>query len=129
MVWTRFAGSSNGCTSGGANRVDVSRAGAGAIASDGRAMHDIRPLRLEVADPRGAGDSMAAALAVGLSRGPSWEATLRLAAAASAVNLTRHGSGSALVAAGFAMLTAIDAIRMVPGLTVARRGLGDELAA
>jgi 1-phosphofructokinase len=92
-------------------------------------MHDIRPPRLEVADPRGAGDSMAAALAVGLSRGPSWEATLRLAAAASAVNLTRHESGSALVAAGFATLTAIDAIRMVPGLTVARRGLGDELAA
>ena len=78
----------------GANRVVVSRADAGAIASDGREMHEIRPPRLEVADSRGAGDSMTAGLAVGLSRGLSWEETLRLAAAASAVNVTRHGSGS-----------------------------------
>ena len=78
----------------GASRVVVSRAGAGAIASDGESTLEVRPPRLDVADARGAGDSMTAGLAVGLSRGLSWEETLRLAAAASAVNVTRHGSGS-----------------------------------
>jgi 1-phosphofructokinase len=49
---------------------------------------------LEVADARGAGDSMTAALAVAAGRGDSWDETLRLAAAAGATNVTRHGSGS-----------------------------------
>jgi 1-phosphofructokinase len=52
------------------------------------------PPRLDVTDARGAGDSMTAALALGLARGDSWEHALRLGAAAAAVNVTRHGSGS-----------------------------------
>lgn len=78
----------------GAQRVVVSRAGVGAIASDGETLIDVDPPQLDVADSRGAGDSMTAALGVGLGRGLPWEETLRLAAAAAAVNVTRHGSGT-----------------------------------
>ena len=78
----------------GAERVVVSRAESGAIASEGTRLVDIDVPRLDVADSRGAGDSMTAGLAVGLARELGWEETLRLAAAAGAVNVTRHGSGS-----------------------------------
>lgn len=78
----------------GARRVVVSRAGVGAIASDGATLIEVDPPELDVADSRGAGDSMTAALGVGLGRGLTWEETLRLAAAAAAVNVTRHGSGT-----------------------------------
>ena len=78
----------------GAQRVVVSRAGVGAIASDGKTLIEVDPPELDVADSRGAGDSMTAALGVGLGRGLTWEETLRLAAAAAAVNVTRHGSGT-----------------------------------
>jgi 1-phosphofructokinase len=78
----------------GARRVVVSCADAGALASDGTSLHDVRQPLLDVADARGAGDSMTAALAVGLSRGLSWPDVLRLGAAAAALNVTRHGSGS-----------------------------------
>ncbi|GAA3464376.1 PfkB family carbohydrate kinase [Saccharothrix longispora] len=45
-------------------------------------------------DTRGGGDSMAAGLAVGLTRGMSLDQALRLGAAAGALTLTRHGLGS-----------------------------------
>jgi 1-phosphofructokinase len=81
----------------GAERVVVSRAEAGAVAFDGTDLLDVEAPQLDVADARGAGDSMTAGLAVGLARGLDWTSTLRLAAAAGAVNATRHGSGSGRV--------------------------------
>lgn len=78
----------------GAEHVVVSRAGAGALASDGSRLVEIEAPRLDVADARGAGDSMTGALGVGLARGLAWDDVLRLAVAAAAVNVTRHGSGS-----------------------------------
>jgi len=78
----------------GAERVLVSRAESGALASDGTQLVEVEAPRLDVADARGAGDSMTAGLAVGLVRGLEWQETLKIAAAAGAVNVTRHGSGS-----------------------------------
>ncbi|HEY7563641.1 MAG TPA: PfkB family carbohydrate kinase [Acidimicrobiia bacterium] len=51
--------------------------------------------RLEAVDHRGAGDSMTAGLAVGLAREIGGEAILRLACAAGAAAVVRHGLGSA----------------------------------
>lgn len=78
----------------GAEHVVVSRAESGALGSDGSQLVEVDAPRLDVADSRGAGDSMTGALGVGLARGLPWEETLRLSAAAGAVNVTRHGSGS-----------------------------------
>ena len=78
----------------GAERVVVSRAEAPAAASDGSRLVALDSPRLDVADSRGAGDSMTGALGVGLARELGWEEMLRLASGAAAVNVTRHGSGS-----------------------------------
>ena len=81
----------------GAERVVVSRAEHGALASDGTRLVELDAPRLDAADPRGAGDSMTGALGVGLARGLTWDETLRLASAAAAINVTRHGAGSGRV--------------------------------
>ena len=70
------------------------RADAPALASDGSRLVALDSPRLDVADSRGAGDSMTGALGVGLARGLGWEEMLRLASGAAAINVTRHGSGS-----------------------------------
>lgn len=74
--------------------VVVSRAGDGALAVRGDTTIMATAPELEVIDTRGAGDSMTGAIAVAAARGMSWEDALRLATAAGAVNVTRHGSGS-----------------------------------
>jgi 1-phosphofructokinase len=75
----------------GAHDVVVSRAGDPAIAwLDGQLL-EARAPQLEVVEPRGAGDSMTAALAVSLARGAALDEALRLAMAAGALNVTRHG--------------------------------------
>jgi 1-phosphofructokinase len=50
---------------------------------------------LEVVEARGSGDSMTAAIAAGIALGLDAEVMLRLAVAAGAVNVTRHGLGGA----------------------------------
>ncbi|HEV8295971.1 MAG TPA: PfkB family carbohydrate kinase, partial [Acidimicrobiales bacterium] len=78
----------------GATDVVVSRRENGLLARyDGMLVHAIAP-EMAVADARGAGDSLTAALAVARARRLSCPDALRVAAAAAAVNVTRHGLAS-----------------------------------
>ena len=78
----------------GARNVVVSRAAEPAVASiDGELVEVIVP-QLKVVDHRGAGDSMTAGLAVAARRGMPLREGLALAAAAGALNVTRHGLAS-----------------------------------
>jgi 1-phosphofructokinase len=73
----------------------VSQAEQGAvIAIDGKVMK-ARPPILRAVDHRGSGDSMTAALAAALVLDLDGESAVRLACAAGAANVTRHGLGSA----------------------------------
>lgn len=77
-----------------ADAIVVSRAGSGCLAFiDGELMEATGP-ELSPNDPSGAGDSMTAALAVALSRGMDGVEALKLAMAAGALNVTRHGRGT-----------------------------------
>jgi 1-phosphofructokinase len=78
----------------GAVDVLVSRASEGALALADERLLEISGPRFSPFDPRGAGDSMFAALGVGFADGLELEAALRLAVAAGALNVTRHGLGS-----------------------------------
>jgi 1-phosphofructokinase len=78
----------------GAEDVVVSRAAGGAIARlDGRLLRASGP-EMTAIDPAGAGDSMTAALAFGRANELPRDETLKLAVAAGAMNVTRHGLGS-----------------------------------
>jgi 1-phosphofructokinase len=79
----------------GAAAVVVSRAEQPAVAVvEGSALLVEAP-RMELADPRGAGDSMTAAAAAMLAQGAGIVDALRMGAAAGAANVTRHGLGTA----------------------------------
>lgn len=84
------------CASGVRSAV-VSRGRDGALGRFGDRRVKAVPPALEVVDPAGSGDSMTAALAVATVRGFDPEDTMRLACAAGAANVTRHGLGSAPV--------------------------------
>jgi 1-phosphofructokinase len=77
-----------------AQHVIVSRAHEPAIAyADGRLLR-LLPPTFEPADPRGAGDSMTAGLAIGIAQKLGTKEVLKLAAAAGALNVTRYGLGT-----------------------------------
>lgn len=78
----------------GAGDVLISRAGAEALALIGDRVIEIHPPELQVADHRGAGDSMSAGVASVLARGGDLEEAVRTGAAAGALNVTRHGLGT-----------------------------------
>lgn len=79
----------------GAKSVLISRAGEPALAllDDGTALQVHAP-PLELADHRGAGDSMTAGVAAVLARGGDLREAIRIGAAAGALNVTRHGLGT-----------------------------------
>lgn len=52
------------------------------------------PPTVQAVDPKGAGDSLTAGIAAGLARGLDLVASVRLGAAAGALNATRHGLGT-----------------------------------
>ena len=81
----------------GASNVVVSRASLPTLARFGENTYQATTPEMEPVDFRGAGDSMTAALAAAVTRGYDVDATLRLATAAGAANVTRRGLGSASV--------------------------------
>ena len=78
----------------GARAVVVSRADQPTIAASPDRMVEVRTPSLEVLDGRGGGDSMTAALAVGAATGLDFDGSLRLAAGAAVLNISRHGLGT-----------------------------------
>lgn len=79
----------------GADRVVLTNGKDPAVALGPDVAYELVAPPLETADPRGAGDSMTAALAAGVAAGDDWEAVLVRATAAGAANVTRHGLGTA----------------------------------
>ncbi len=65
------------------------------VVRDGEAIH-VPALPVKVRDVSGAGDTVAAMLAVALAAGADWEAVLRLAAAAAAVAVGKKGTAVVL---------------------------------
>jgi 1-phosphofructokinase len=78
----------------GAADVLVSCAEHGSIAAIGDARLHIEAPQMTVVDHRGAGDSMTAAIAFGLATHMNGRDVVRLAAAAAALNVSRHGLAS-----------------------------------
>ena len=78
----------------GARRVVVTRGAEPAIAVDENGARELHVPQLAAADHRGAGDSMTAAIAIGLTGDDPWEDVLARAAATGAANVTRHGLGT-----------------------------------
>jgi 1-phosphofructokinase len=80
----------------GASAVVVTRAEEPALAllPDSDAILEVDMPKLEVADHRGAGDSLTAGVAAVLARGGDLDEAIRTGAAAGALNVTRHGLGT-----------------------------------
>jgi len=106
LVWDHYARSTSPADivtgaqrlhAAGARRVLVSRGSAPAVLiddGDTPAQLELVPPMFEAVDSRGTGDSMFAAIGVGLARGMSLLDALRLGMAAGALNATRHGLGT-----------------------------------
>lgn len=117
----------------GADGVVVSRSDRSTVCGFGDEFVEVRAPSLEVVDGRGGGDSMTAALAVGVARGLDLTAAAQLAAAAGALNVSRHGLGTGRrdaieELANIVEVRALDAGRSGRALADARRADLYELA-
>ena len=79
----------------GAKAIVVSGADSATFARFGQSIYRATQPSLETVDHRGSGDSMTAAIAVGLRRGFDSTSIIELACAAGAANVVRHGLGNA----------------------------------
>lgn len=79
---------------GAAECVVASMADRGALGLFDGVLYEVRQPAFEAIDTSGAGDSMTAGLAVSRALGRTAEETLRMAAAAGALNVTRRGRGT-----------------------------------
>ena len=96
----------------GAERVVVSRADQPAIASIDGIKYEVLSPAMEVVDHRGAGDAMTAALAVAAARGLDPVDALRLAGAAGAATVTRHGLATGTTDAVMAIADRVEVRRL-----------------
>lgn len=78
----------------GADAVIVSRASDPLLLLDAEGFIEVESPRMEVADTRGAGDSLTAGVAAGMARGETAREAVVTGAAAGALNVTRHGLGT-----------------------------------
>ncbi|WP_416904945.1 1-phosphofructokinase family hexose kinase [Micromonospora echinospora] len=96
----------------GATSVLISRAGEPGLGLlDGHGAVEVHVPRLELADHRGAGDSMTAGVAAVLARGGELDEAVRTGAAAGALNVTRHGLGTGRAEA---VRELVGRVRLVP---------------
>ncbi|MDH6180666.1 1-phosphofructokinase [Microbacteriaceae bacterium SG_E_30_P1] len=77
-------------------------------------LSEVSTPHMQVADHRGAGDSLTAGIAAALGRGSTPEEAVRLGAAAGALNVTRHGLGTG-DAETIARFTELVDVRQVTG--------------
>ncbi|GAA2967444.1 1-phosphofructokinase family hexose kinase [Microbacterium schleiferi] len=78
----------------GAETVILTRASQPALLLDAEGLAEIAVPRFEIADHRGAGDSLTAGVVAGIARGQTVREAVTLGAAAGALNVTRHGLGT-----------------------------------
>lgn len=78
----------------GAGAVVVSRAEEGTLLVDADGAHEVQGPPVSPLEPRGAGDSMTAGIAVGIARGQSLVDAVRLGTSAGSLNVARHGLGT-----------------------------------
>jgi 1-phosphofructokinase len=109
----------------GAEAVLVSRADKPALALLDDVLFEVHMPRLEPAETRGAGDSMTAGVAAVLASGGDIKTAVRTGAAAGALNVTRHGLGTAR---RDAIVGLVDRVRLVPAEDHQHRTTPDILA-
>lgn len=96
----------------GARTVLLSRAADSALALLDDRVYELSGPRFEAADPRGAGDSMFAAVGVALARGAEPIDAVRLGVAAGALNVTRRGLGTGHRSEIERLVTHVDVIEL-----------------
>lgn len=113
----------------GAEAVVVSRADKSALALVEDEIYEVVLPKLEVADHRGAGDSMTAGVTATMAQGGDMLTAVRIGAAAGAVNVTRHGLGTGRASVIGKLMEKVELVPIgsgKPTVTVSPDELADE---